>query len=197
MGCMEFSQYKAKAMKKLEEALSEGLVDEGVIPVLNAFNSHPDIFTTSSCAGRLQLIVLPDIGRKDSVELREKWHRPVEFQEVKEAITNLDVPPNSIVILQGQSPIFHISCRTVELAQKFRGIVHSQGWKYSSLITGNEDKWVVEVLSASRIDNFLFRDGVIDPPDDERLKFIIEESNKILIKAQSRLEALEYIPSGL
>ena len=194
---MEFNQYKAKAMKKLEEAKSEDLVEEGVIEVLNAFNSHPDIFTTSSCAGRIQLIVLPDIGRKDSVELRKKWHRPVEFQEVKDAITDLDVPSNSIVILQGQSPIFHVACRTMELAQKFRGIVHSQGWKYSSLITGNDDKWVVEILSASRIDNLLFRDGVIDPPDDERLKFIIEESNKILIKAQSRLEALEYIPSGL
>ena len=194
---MEFSQYKSKAMQKLESALSDGLVDEGVISVLNSFNSHPDIFTTSSCAGRIQLIVLPDIGRKDSVELRKKWHRPVEFQEVKDAITNLDVPPNSIVILQGQSPIFHVSCRTMELAQKFRGIVHSQGWKYSSLITGNEDKWVVEVLSANRIDNLLFRNGVIDPPGDERLKFMIEESNKILIKAQARLEALEYIPSGL
>ena len=194
---MEFNQYKAKAMEKLEEAKSEDLVDEGVIEVLNAFNSHPDIFTTSSCAGRLQLIVLPDIGRKDSVELRKTWHSPVEFEEVKEALDNLDIPPNSIVILQGQSPIFHVSCRTMELAQKFRGIVHSQGWKYSSLITGNEDKWVVEILSASRIDNLLFRDGVINPPDDERLKFIIEESNKILIKAQSRLESLEYIPSGL
>ena len=194
---MEFNQYKAKAMEKLEEAKSEDLVDEGVIEVLNAFNSHPDIFTTSSCAGRLQLIVLPDIGRKDSVELRKTWHSPVEFEEVKEALDNLDIPPNSIVILQGQSPIFHVSCRTMELAQKFRGIVHSQGWKYSSLITGNEDKWVVEILSASRIDNLLFRDGVIDPPDDDRLKFIIEESNKILIKAQSRLAALEYIPSGL
>jgi tRNA wybutosine-synthesizing protein 3 len=194
---MEFNQYKAKAMKKLEEAKSEGLVDEGVIEVLSSFNSHPDIFTTSSCAGRLQLIVLPDIGRKDSVELRKTWHRSVEFVEVKEALDNLDIPPNSIVILQGQSPIFHVACRTMELAQKFRGIVHSQGWKYSSLITGNDDKWVVEILSASRIDNLLFRDGVIDPPDDDRLKFIIEESNKILIKAQSRLEALEYIPSGL
>ena len=194
---MEFSQYKSKAMQKLESALSDGLVDEGVISVLNSFNSHPDIFTTSSCAGRIQLIVLPDIGRKDSVELRKKWHRPVEFQEVKDAITNLDVPSNSIVILQGQSPIFHVSCRTMELAQKFRGIVHSQGWKYSSLITGNEDKWVVEVLSANRIDNLLFRNGLIDPPGDERLKFMIEESNKILIKAQARLEALEYIPSGL
>ena len=194
---MKFNQYKAKAMEKLEEAKSEDLVDEGVIEVLNAFNSHPDIFTTSSCAGRLQLIVLPDIGRKDSVELRKTWHSPVEFEEVKEALDNLDIPPNSIVILQGQSPIFHVSCRTMELAQKFRGIVHSQGWKYSSLITGNEDKWVVEILSASRIDNLLYRDGVIDPPDDGRLKFIIEESNKILVNAQSRLEALEYIPSGL
>jgi len=194
---MEFSEYKAKAMKKLEDALSKGLVDEGVIPVLNAFNSHPDLFTTSSCAGRLQLIVLPDIGRKDSVELRKTWHKPVEFEEVKEALDNLDTPPNSIVILQGQSPSFHIACRTMELAQKFRGIVHSQGWKYSSLITGNEDKWVVEILSANRIDNLLYRDGVIDKPSDERLKFIIEESNKILVKAQSRLEALEYIPSGL
>ena len=194
---MEFNQYKANAMKKLDEAKSEGLVDEGVIEVLNAFNSHPDIFTTSSCAGRLQLIVLPDIGRKDSVALRKTWHRPVEFQEVKDAINNLEIPANSIVILQGQSPIFHISCRTMELAQKFRGIVHGQGWKYSSLLTGNDDKWVVEILSANRIDNLLYRDGVIDKPSDERLKFIIEESNKILVKAQARLEALEYIPSGL
>jgi tRNA wybutosine-synthesizing protein 3 len=194
---MEFSQYKANAMKKLEYALSEGLVDEGVISVLNSFNSHPDIFTTSSCAGRLQLIVLPDIGRKDSVALRKTWHRRVEFQEVKDAITNLEIPSNSIVILQGQSPIFHISCRTMELAQKFRGIVHGQGWKYSSLLTGNDDKWIVEILSANRIDNLLFREGVIDSPDDERLKFIIKESNKILVKAQARLEALEYIPSGL
>ncbi|SVD03030.1 uncharacterized protein METZ01_LOCUS355884 [marine metagenome] len=37
---MEFSQYKANAMKKLDYAKSEGLVDEGVIEVLNAFNSH-------------------------------------------------------------------------------------------------------------------------------------------------------------
>ncbi|RZD36427.1 MAG: hypothetical protein CXT75_06855 [Methanobacteriota archaeon] len=163
---MEFNQYKANAMKKLNYAKSEGLVDEGVIEVLSAFNSHPDIFTTSSCAGRLQLIVLPDIGRKDSVELRKTWHRPVEFKEVKEALDNLDIPANSIVIFQGQSPIFHIACRTMELAQKFRGIVHSQGWKYSSLITGNEDKWVVEILSANRIDNLLYREGVIDSPDD-------------------------------
>ena len=60
-----------------------------------------------------------------------------------------------------------------------------------------QDKWVVEILSANRIDNLLYRDGVIDKPSDERLKFIITESNKILIKAQARLEALEYIPSGL
>jgi tRNA(Phe) wybutosine-synthesizing methylase Tyw3 len=69
--------------------------------------------------------------------------------------------------------------------------------KFLSSNTRNEDKWVVEILSANRIDNLLYREGVIDSPDDERLKFIIEESNKILVKAQARLEALEYIPSGL
>ena len=42
---MEFSQYKSNAMKKLEYALSEGLVDEGVISVINSFNSHPVSYT--------------------------------------------------------------------------------------------------------------------------------------------------------
>ena len=194
---MEFSQYKSNAMKKLEHALSEGLVDEGVISVINSFNSHPDIFTTSSCAGRIQLIILPDIGRKDSVQRRKTWHREVTIDDVEGAISEFDIPENSIVILQAQSPIFHLSCRTMELAIKLRGIVHSQGWKYSSLITGNNEKWNVEILSANRIDNLLFRKGVISPPDKDRLGFIIEESNKILVKAQARLEALEYIPSGL
>ena len=194
---MEFSQYKSNAMKKLEYALSEGLVDEGVISVINSFNSHPDIFTTSSCAGRIQLIILPDIGRKDSVQRRKTWQREVTTDDVEGAISEFDIPDNSIVILQAQSPIFHLSCRTMELAIKLRGIVHSQGWKYSSLITGNDEKWNVEILSANRIDNLLFRKGVISPPDKDRLGFIIEESNKILVKAQARLEALEYIPSGL
>ena len=194
---MEFSQYKSNAMKKLEYALSEGLVDEGVISVINSFNSHPDIFTTSSCAGRIQLIILPDIGLKDSVQRRKTWHREVTTDDVEGAISEFDIPDNSIVILQAQSPIFHLSCRTMELAIKLRGIVHSQGWKYSSLITGNDEKWNVEILSANRIDNLLFRKGVISPPDKDRLGFIIEESNKILVKAQARLEALEYIPSGL
>ena len=194
---MEFSQYKSNAMKKLEHALSEGLVDEGVISVINSFNSHPDIFTTSSCAGRIQLIILPDIGRKDSVQRRKTWHREVTIDDVEGAISELDIPDNSIVILQAQSPIFHLSCRTMELAIKLRGIVHGQGWKYSTLITGNDEKWNVEILSANRIDNLLFRKGVISPPGKNRLNFIIEESNKILVKAQARLEALEYIPSGL
>ena len=194
---MEFSQYKSNAMKKLEYALSEGLVDEGVISVINSFNSHPDIFTTSSCAGRIQLIFLPDIGRKDSVQRRKTWHREVTTDDVEGAISEFDIPENSIVILQAQSPIFHLSCRTMELAIKLRGIVHGQGWKYSSLITGNDEKWNVEILSANRIDNLLFRKGVVSPPDKDRLNFIIEESNKILVKAQARLEALEYIPSGL
>ena len=194
---MEFSQYKSNAMKKLEYALSEGLVDEGVISVIKSFNSHPDIFTTSSCAGRIQLIILPDIGRKDSVQRRKTWHREVTIDDVEGAISELDIPDNSIVILQAQSPIFHLSCRTMELAIKLRGIVHGQGWKYSSLITGNDEKWNVEILSANRIDNLLFRKGVISPPGKNRLNFIIEESNKILVKAQARLEALEYIPSGL
>ena len=194
---MEFSQHKSNAMKKLESALSEGLVDEDVISVINSFNSHPDIFTTSSCAGRIQLIILPDIGRKDSVQRRKTWHREVTIDDVEGAISEFEIPDNSIVILQAQSPIFHLSCRTLELAIKLRGIVHGQGWKYSSLITGNDEKWNVEILSANRIDNLLFRKGVISPPDKGRLNFIIEESNKILVKAQARLEALEYIPSGL
>ena len=94
---MEFSQYKSNAMKKLDDALSEGLVDEGAISVINSFNSHPDIFTTSSCAGRIQLIILPDIGRKDSVQRRKTWHREVTAEEVKEAISEFDIPDNSIV----------------------------------------------------------------------------------------------------
>ena len=96
---MEFSQYKSNAMKKLEYALSEGLVDEGVISVINSFNSHPDIFTTSSCAGRIQLIILPDIGRKDSVQRRKTWHREVSTDDVEGAISEFVIPDNSIVIL--------------------------------------------------------------------------------------------------
>ena len=63
-------------------------------------------------------------------------------------------------------------------------------------------KELKKILIREKIDGYLIPKndeffGEYVPYDKDRLNFIIEESNKILVKAQARLEALEYIPSGL
>ena len=61
---ISFKLRKKNAMNKLSMAKSEHLVDVAMYDILDTLNAHPDLFTTSSCSGRIQLIAVPDVGRK-------------------------------------------------------------------------------------------------------------------------------------
>jgi len=192
---------KERALAKLAAARAAGEVDSAIEPVLTAFNAHPDLYTTSSCAGRLQLIALPDIGRKDAVAVRVRWHAPPSPDTVAQALAELALPTGHLVLLQAQSPILHVACRSEALATHVRTRAHAAGWKYSSLFAHRRSRqggrWMVEILSSNRLDCPLGRAQQVPFPEPERLAFIVAEANAVLRRAQARLPALVEVPKGL
>uniref|UniRef100_A0A0E0I1D5 tRNA wybutosine-synthesizing protein 2/3/4 n=1 Tax=Oryza nivara TaxID=4536 RepID=A0A0E0I1D5_ORYNI len=60
---MEFDRRKAAALAALASPAPDkspkGGVDAPIAPLLDALNSHPDLFTTSSCSGRVSVLAQP------------------------------------------------------------------------------------------------------------------------------------------
>lgn len=58
---MEFEKRKAVAMAALAapapDKSPKGAVDAPIVPLLDAINRHPSYFTTSSCSGRISILV--------------------------------------------------------------------------------------------------------------------------------------------
>ena len=64
------------------------------------------------------------------------------------------------------------------------------------LMGGNDDRWMVEILSSYRMDFALFRQGVSAIPDRDWLRFVTKEANKVFMKGQEKLSSLKQLISS-
>jgi tRNA wybutosine-synthesizing protein 3 len=164
---------KTERMKKLDNKICEGEVDEEILPIIEKINSNPNYFTTSSCAGRIALIELPEIGDKEGAEFLGKWHREVEVEEVKAAYSK--AKDATTIFFLAQSPIIHVRCKNLESAVALRNTAVESGLKYSTLksLTLNSNlepqKIVVEIY----------------------ISFLVENANLALKRARQKLEKFQ------
>ncbi|MBR9703233.1 hypothetical protein GOV10_04295, partial [Candidatus Woesearchaeota archaeon] len=67
-----FDSDKKRYIEKLgsPDNSKKGNVDEAMWPLLNSINANEGYYTTSSCAGRISLIIEPESGKKFDTN----WH---------------------------------------------------------------------------------------------------------------------------
>ncbi len=151
-----------------------------------------DLFTTSSCSGRIVLICIPEIGAKREAKFIGKWHRAVAKEEVLEAIKSSE---KGEIWLLSQSPILHVSCRGLEKAKTLLRIAIQSGFKYSSIkaIANSKDneKVVVEIVSTERMDVPLGKDGVMFC-SESYMDFILSKGNFMLERGKGKLKRFYY-----
>jgi tRNA wybutosine-synthesizing protein 3 len=185
---------KETRMDDLSDTISEGKVDSEVLPLVEQINSNPNYFTTSSCAGRIVVIEMNEIGDKEDANFLGKWHKPVNSQEVKEAINKMK--KDKLVFFLFQSPIIHVRCKTLENAVSLRNIAVESGFKYSTIKSLTLDsksemlKIVVEILSSESLSVPIGSSGVIYPSSDH-LELMISVANKNIMKSRKKLERLK------
>jgi len=106
---MSFDLKKKATLKKLDYYLENQEVDPPAIPIIQYINMHPDLFTTSSCSGRV--LVLIDREKKIDSEKYLTFHRKISLEDLK------DLPEDSI--LRVEPFIFHIEARDIDIASEF------------------------------------------------------------------------------
>ncbi|WP_148883206.1 tRNA(Phe) 7-((3-amino-3-carboxypropyl)-4-demethylwyosine(37)-N(4))-methyltransferase Taw3 [Thermococcus aciditolerans] len=177
---------KREALVSLFTAMREGKVDADIIDHLLLINSIRGIYTTSSCSGRIGIMEEPDLGAKPLARWLIKVHRPMEFEEAREALRNAE---KGLIFLKSQPPIFHIVAEDVERAKRLHELGLASGFKYTTFKVVSK-RYLVEINATEYLTAPLGRDGRI-LVDDEYLRFAVDLGNDMLRRSKGRLPQLE------
>jgi tRNA wybutosine-synthesizing protein 3 len=186
MGKKEFLDAKEQALKSLDKACREQKVDEGILPLLELINRIEGCYTSSSCAGRIVLLEIPQIGDKRGATFLGIWHRTIQPEELEAAATHAS---HGLLWILAQAPILHIGVQTSELADTMVKIAVSCGFK-NSAVKSTGKKIVIEFCSTERLDAPIGRDGQLFCERDY-LSLLVDIANEVIERSQKKLTRLE------
>jgi len=174
-----FEARKRAFVERLEREALQGRVDEDILPLLRLLNTHPRIYTTSSCSGRIMVAetVRPSFSKGRGFRPVAKWHHPVPPDLVREAVSNVDY-----AWLMVRGAILHVAAADAKTAYKLVEIGRETGHKHSGIIAMNKAGIFVEILGEERLDIPIKRGSPIADIDAA-----VDLANKALILAKLRL----------
>ena len=176
---------KSRYLRDLRKMIQDGEVDLRIIDTLNILNSKEDYYTTSSCAGRIILIELEEIGGKKSSNFIFKSHEKVDYKDIWKIIN--DYTGTKMIFLIVNSSIIHVVCKDLESAKKLINISKESGFKYSSIFSLS-DKIIVEIRSTEN--GYTSCENGIVYPSEDYLVIMIDIANQLLERIKKKIEKL-------
>ncbi len=180
-----FVQGKNTALSKLDKS-SKKSWDKKIIRLCEKINSLENYYTTSSCSGRIVLIV--DNAKKGPGLFVKVWHELINFEELKK---HLGKSLNKNIIFKQEPVILHVACDKLESALDFLKKARTIGFKRGGIISGGK-RFVLELIGTEKLEFPIIREGKI-LVDDRFLRLIIKKSNENLKKSWKRIEKLNNI----
>lgn len=186
----QFKDQKEMAVERWEVHLEEGKADEDAVPLVREINSKKNYYTTSSCAGRIVIMKIPDPGRKEDAEFLKKWHREIKLKELLDGLKEHKNIKNKWIIFN--PPIFHIGSRTLEDAYKITQLGIQSGFKNSGIRSVTNKKIITQIISTEGLDvpysDSLTDDYLRDLKDN--LNFMLRRSRNKMSDFKSKIEDL-------
>jgi len=175
-----FEARKRAFVERLEREALQERVDGDILPLLRLLNTHPDIYTTSSCSGRIMVAeaVRPSYSKGRGFRPVAKWHHPVPAELVADAVAEVD---NAWLMVRGA--ILHLAAADTKTAYRLVEIGRETGHKHSGIIAMNRGGIFVEILGEERLDIPLKRGGVLISD----VAAAVDVANKTLVLAKLRL----------
>lgn len=180
-----FLRRKKDILKKDDRSFKGG-IDEKIKSLCDKINLLKDCYTTSSCSGRIVLMI--DEEKKGKGLMLKLYHNLISFDEIKKDLEELKRKKENIKFKM-ESCALHVAFKTFEQAKEFYEKAKLLGWKKAGVIAFDK-RFVVEINSSERLDFPVIRKGKI-LVDDNFLKIIIEDSNQKLKKGWEKIERLE------
>lgn len=169
----QFLLWKKQALLKLDKS-SEGKIDEKILELCNTINKRDDMFTLSSCSGRISILNRENNSKKESIWLF-KFHDKVK---------SIPILKNKKLEFRQEAPILHVCTKNLETANKLMSLAKESGFNQVGIIA-NKTKIVVELI-CDLIISFPFQNI-----DDKFLENILEKANENLEEGWRRVEKLQ------
>jgi len=190
----DFEKQKAKYLKAMasdaKDRSKKGDVDIQIKPLLDAINAHPDYYTTSSCAGRIDLFVEPESLKKHEGEWRFVSHDVVRFKELE---PSLDKFPAQTTWFRMEGAILHVCCRDMTAAEQFLRLCKETGWKHSGIMSSSSSttgRIIIESTTSERMDVPIAKDNELFVPL-KFVEFLVKEANDKLLRTREKMNRLE------
>lgn len=180
-----FQKRKKDILSKSDKS-SIGKWDKKIEGLCDKINSLENYYTTSSCSGRIILMIDAEKKGKDLFVFVS--HDKISFEELKNEL-NLALKRNESIKFKFEPCILHVSCKTLEDAEKFLEKGKLAGWKKSGII-GMKNGITLELNSTEKLEFPIIQDKKI-LVDDNFLKIVVDEANKKLEKSWMKIEKLE------
>ncbi len=185
-----FEMLKRHNSEAFEEAVKEGKADKRMYSICRYFNSHEDFFTSSSCAGRIVLLSVESIGKKQPKAFHRKWHRKVKLEEIEEGV---EAKAKEKELWFKLDPfILHVGARDLEHARKILLCMRKAGVKRGGIILAKREKFLVEFHGTHVMALPIKSNGNL-LVEKEYLSFLVEKANKKLSDNYARLKLFEQV----
>jgi tRNA wybutosine-synthesizing protein 3 len=196
-----FLQRKTAVLSKSDKS-SIGGWDKPIISLCEKINLEENLYTTSSCSGRI--IIMVDQDKKGKGLFKFVSHDLVDLEELRNALSKIcgnesdtlrAYPEKSLKKIftggkfKSESPIIHICCRDLESAEEILNKSRDSGWKRSGIISLGKNI-IVEMISTEKLEFPIIKEGKI-LVDDDFLKIVLEKANDNLKKGWLKIKKLE------
>jgi tRNA wybutosine-synthesizing protein 3 len=180
-----FLQRKQDVLSKLDKS-SIGKWDEHIVSLCRKINSKENYYTTSSCSGRIILMIDQEKKGKDLFLFVS--HDKIIFNQLKKKI-EAALKNDKNVKFKSEPCILHVACKTLKDAEVFYEKGKDAGFKRLGII-GTSHGFTFELNSTEKIEFPIIQDKKL-LVDDEFLKIIVDDANKKLEKSWEKIKKLE------
>lgn len=192
-----FLQQKKEILSKKDKS-SKRSWDEKIVKLCKKINSLENYFTTSSCSGRIVLMIEQD--KKANNLFLKVYHELICLEKLKkdlEEVNTLRAYPETFsqkmftkgIKFKMEPCILHVACKNLEYAQELLDKAKLSGWKKSGIISSKK-RFVIELNSTEKLEFPIIKDDKI-LVDDAFLKLIVKEADKKLKRTWEKIERLE------
>ena len=154
----KFLKRKQDVLSKIDKSFKNKW-DKKIVKLCGKINCSGRYYTTSSCSGRVVLMV--DDDKKKGNLFLKIYHDLISFNQLKKDLDEA-IKKNKKIKFKMEACILHVACKSLKDSQVLHDKAKLAGWKKSGIIA-LEKRFVVELNST------------------EKLEFPIIEKNKILV----------------
>jgi len=182
-----FRMTKNTSMKKLASAIDEKKADTLLVPFLKIFNKKKNIFTSSSCAGRIMLLGADEYEHKMPNMFAAKWHRNVKTNEIWNVLQkDYDYPE---IWFKQESYIFHFVCKDLDVAKKVLQLKNKFGIRRGGIFTIDDGRYIIELIGSNNM-SLPVKYGKKILLTKDQIDIIVKKANQKLTKNYKILKEL-------